>query len=856
MFYKFGFFSICIIFLYSSFVFPQDEVNVSGTVLDAQTMERLAGANLIIEELNLGTTSDETGNFLFSEIPQGKYIISTGYIGYHISKQDLITQNTTQISLTIRLIPTILKGQSIEVTATRALEGESPISFSNITRKDLDEQYTASDVPLILDELPGVYSYSLTGDNLGYTFLKIRGFDQSRIGVMINDIPLNDPEDQQVYWVDHPDLAESVEDIQVQRGVGSSVYGTSTFGGSVNIKTKKFSSRRMAKITYGSGSFNTRKMLAEFNSGVIKNTYAFHARFSKIDSDGYRKYSSSNLISYYLGMERYDRNMVTQLNIFDGHERTHPDWDGIPENILRNDRRYKRETYKNAVDDFRQPQIHLINTWQITNNLNFTNTLYLIHGEGYYENLKINKDLTEFGMEFFVTRDPNLFGTDSLSYYESVGDSALFQTGEGNYIVKKTDLTRQKWVNKNQYGWIGKLALTLNDAILTLGGSFYTFRSNHHGKVLWAKQLHYNYSPERNYYKYNGEKTNLSLYANYLYDIYPKVKLLANMLYEHKAYSFRQRETALFTGAYLNHYDVSYDFYSPRMGLNFDLSENLNVYGNISYAQREPTDNELFDTWTGPDDWGATPLFAKYDTVKSGGQVQYVKWDDPLVESEKLVDYEAGIAYNHEDLAIKANFYYMDFSNEIVPLGNIDKDGNPIKGNADKTVHSGIELSAVYSPGNYIKFNGNLSWSKNYYKKFYQQNYMSGTDDLSGNTIIGFPEVIANLRITGLWENLRGSLIFKYVGKQYLDNAFQKDKILDSVVLPAPIINPFTRIDLMLDYRIQNIYYFPEIRFIVKINNLFNELYETAGYYDSWAGMAYLYPAAVRNYYAAISFSL
>ena len=210
---------------------------------------------------------------------------------------------------------------------------------------------------MMLDEQAGVYSYSLTGDNLGYSFLKIRGFDQTRVGVMINEIPLNDPEDQQVYWVDHPDLAESVEDIQIQRGVGSSIYGTSTFGGSININTKNYSSKRTTKVTFGGGSFNTRKVLAEYKSGLILNSYGFYGRFSRITSDGYRKYSSSDLLAYFLGLERYDRNMVTRLNIFDGHERTHPDWDGVSEDTLKKDRRYKKETYENAVDDFTQPQL-------------------------------------------------------------------------------------------------------------------------------------------------------------------------------------------------------------------------------------------------------------------------------------------------------------------------------------------------------------------------------------------------------------------------------------------------------------------------------------------------------------------
>ena len=830
----------------STQIFSQTSVTVTGTVFDADNLTRLSGAEMLIEELNLATSSDDQGNYLFNNVPQGKYTLSASYMGYRVTKQALITRNVENISIMLMLRPIILKGQTIEVTATRASEGKSPITFSNLSQNELEDKYTVSDIPMLLDELPGVYAYSLTGDNLGYSFLKIRGFDQSRVGVMINDIPLNDPEDQQVYWIDHPDLAESVEDIQIQRGVGSSIYGPSTFGGSVNINTKNFSSRREAKVTFGGGSFNTRKIMAEYQSGIVQNTYGFYGRISRITSDGYRRYSSSDLLAYFLGVERYDQNMVTRLNIFNGHERTHPDWDGIPEDILAVDRRYKKETYENAVDNFTQPQVHLMNDWQLSKNFNLTNTLYFIHGQGYYENLKGKAALFDYGMLPFETSDPALFGADSLAYYESVGDSVLFRTNQGNYIVKRTDLTRQKWVSKDQLGWIGKLTFTTEDAILTLGTSMYTFSSNHHGNVLWAKNLPSIYDPERKYYKYNGNKNNVSVYLNYLYDMFPAAKVLVNMLYENKTYDFSQHETALFQGDLLNQYGVTYNFYSPRLGIHYDIDENFNIYGNISYAQREPADNELFDIWTGPDDLGAAPLFAISDTIRKNGQTSYISWQDPIVKHESVLDYELGLSYRNEVFNAKANFYYMDFRNEIVPLGTIDKDGNPIRGNADKTVHSGLELSLSYTPVEIFRFSGNLAWSSNYYNQFFQKNYEGGVDDLSGNTIAGFPGVIGNFRLSSNWQNLYSSIFIKHVGKQFLDNTQNESRIL----------NPFSRVDLMLGYRIKNFYYFPEIRFTFKVINLLDEQYETAGYYDPWGQTAYYYPGATRNFYFTVSFNL
>jgi iron complex outermembrane receptor protein len=385
-----------------------------------------------------------------------------------------------------------------------------------------------------------------------------------------------------------------------------------------------------------------------------------------------------------------------------------------------------------------------------------------------------------------------------------------------------------------------------DEGLLTVGSSLYYFKSDHHGQVVWANHIPYVYDPEREYYKYNGEKKNVSLYANYLYDIYPDTKLLANFLYENKSYSFKQQETALFKGALINHYNVKYKFFSPRMGVNYTFSPEFSIYGNLSYSQRDPSDNEHWDSWTGPDDLGVTPLFNTNDSVRSGGEVQYVQWRDPIVDPESVIDYEMGITYNTQNLVIKANLYYMDFSNEIVPLGGRNDDGQPIKGNADRTVHSGLELSVAYSPSNFIKLNGNLAWSQNYYEKYIQQNYDGSKTDLSGNSIAGFPDMIGNLRLSGYWGNFSSSLFLKYVGKQYLDNTQNEERIID----------PWSRIDFSLDYRLKELSFFPEIRFIFKVFNLLDQEYETAGYFDSWTGTAWFYAAANRHYYFAIGFSL
>jgi iron complex outermembrane receptor protein len=822
-------------------------------VYDDNTGIGLPGANIRLEEMNRGTSSADSGKFLFNDIPNGRYTVSVSYIGYKLKKISVLVSDAGEMFIPINLVPQILKGQTIEVTSTRAVEGETPVAFTNISNKELEETYTASDIPMLLNEIPGVYAYSLTGDNLGYSFLKIRGFDQRRVGVMINDIPLNDPEDQEVYWVDLPDLTESVQDIQIQRGVGSSIYGTSTFGGSVNIKTSNYAAVRSSQITFGGGSFNTRKALLEYNSGLVNNTFAFYGRFSKITSDGYRRNSSSDLQSFFLGFERYDKDMKTKLNIFSGEEITHPDWDGIPESILQNDRRYKKETYENAVDNFTQSHFQLINEWTINNRMNFYNTFYYVRGEGYYENLKERKKLRDFGMDYIETDDPELFGTDSLKYYftpndtnETASDTTLLITLDGKYIVKKTDIVRQKWVKKNQYGWITKFTFDAGDGFATLGSSMYLFDSQHFGKVLWAKHIASQYSADRKYYNYNGDRYSIALYFNYLYNVFENAKLMTNLLYEHKSTEFRQSATALFTNEYLNRYTINYDFVSPRIGLTYSVSPQISVYGNLSFAQREPADNELWDDFTGPDDLGVNPLFETSETVRKNGQVQYVKWSNSMIDPESVLDYEAGFNYNAENLKSSLNLYYMDFRNEIVPLGSLHNDGYPVKGNAKKTVHMGAEFDLHYRPFTYLQFSGNFSYSNNYFKEFIQKEivdwdtYEYEDKDLSGNSIAGFPELMGNLRVTTYWNNATGSIMYRSVGKQYLDNTESENRI----------INPYSLVNLAVDYRLKNFYYFPEIKFILTVNNLLDTTYETTGYYYY---ENYYYPGAERNYYFGLT---
>lgn len=828
------------------------EIRIQGKVTDKETGRPLAGVNISINELKTGAVSDRDGNYALQVNKEGRFVLVASYVGFSPSQVSVLLNSArSPLRVNFRLMPEILEGQSILITSTRAKERETPVTFSNITSQELRRNYTAGGVPLMLNTLPNVYSYSLSGDELGYSFLKIRGFDQKRIGVMINDIPLNDPEDQQVYWVDMPDFGENVQDIQVQRGVGSSNYGAHTFGGSVNINTSNFSGERSISAQYGLGSYGTHKFSAQYKSGLIDGRYAFYSRFSKIDSKGFRDNSASDLSAFYLSAARFDEKMVSKINIYGGQEITHPDWYGIPRDILKTNRSYNSSSYKNDIDNFNQPHYEFINEWKLSQRLQWKNTLYYIHGSGYYENFKTGKKLGDFGMNAFRTTDPGLFGGDSLSYYQTNSADSALSNDSGYYTVLRTDLVRRKQVIKNHYGAISQIILKTRDSEYTFGLSGYLFDSRHFGRVLWAKNLPDVYSPDREYYRYTGNKKALSFFYNNLYHYSDKIKLFTNLLYEHKTYEFEQKATALFQGALLNAYTVEYNFVSPRLGVNYLINDQINLYSNFSFAQREPTDDELYDVWQGPDDLGAAPLFAKSDTLVRDGRIQSVHWSRPYVKPEQLLDYELGLNYRSSVLALSCNLYWMDFRNEILPYGGLDKDGNPIKGNAKRTVHRGAELSVNGKINSVFSLSANAAFSQNYFADFTLNAYdwdigQVVKDDLSGKAIAGFPGLIANLKLDMNRQGFYGALSARHVGKQYLDNTENEQRL----------IKAHTTLNALFRYRLPPLFNLPRFDFVVRFINLLDAKYETAGYFDAWEGKSYYWPAAGRHFYAALRVAL
>ncbi len=780
---------------------------IKGKIIDQKDGLPIENANIFIAGTRMGTTSDKNGEFTIENVEPGIFTITISHIGYKVIKRNL-SVNDQNISATFSAVPSVLKGQQIIVSAMRAKERETPIAFTDITAKDVKNKYWAQEIPLLLDEVPGVYSYSNTGSGLGYSEIKIRGFDATRVGVTINDVPLNDPIDHVTYFYDLPDISANVQDIQVQRGVGNSLYGTGSFAGSVNLRTALPGNERFITYAGGTGSYNTRKHTFSIGSGLIDNTYSFYGRYSKVNTDGYRDFSWVDSWSYFFSASRYDEHLTTTVNLFGGPMRTHFAWEGITREEMQNNRKLNYDDYKNAADNFNQPHYQLINEWTPTDNLKFTSTLFHVKGDGYYEQLKTGRKLTEYNMPEFE---------------------------ENGVPVKSADLVRQKWVDKSQYGWIPRFEVDKGKNQFSAGGEISLFRSHHWGEVVWGSNLPPDVQPGHEYYQYNLDKNSISVYINDLLELKPGLYLKTGLLYQHIAENFDQKKMGAFYG---HKYDLNYNFLTPRIGLNYNLNPAVNVFGNFSMAKREPKDADIYDA----DDPSIMPSFRTIDPDKG-------IYKDPYVKEETLYDFETGLGYHADNLTIKLNAFWMDFDNEIVATGGITDDGYPVYGNAQKSVHRGMELDLKLTLPMAVDLAANATYSDNYFvdytEYFWNADWTGSVNyNRNGNKIGNFPALLGNCRLAKNFGPVYMSAHFRYIDRIYLDNSQQKELSID----PYKVVNLSARINLPQ--------WFGPLKLSASlfINNVLNEKYELSGYtYDN---VGYYLPAAGRNYFVSLQTQL
>ena len=794
----------------------QSQYKLNGRIVDAGSGRSLAGANVAIQGTTIGAMSDREGFFQTPALPAGRYTLEFSYVGYatHTREIDLNSDTT----LIVPLYQTIIGGPIVTVTATQARERLSPVTFSNMDRAAIEARYTIQDIPEVISELPSTTFYSESGNGLGYNYLSIRGFDQRRISVMINGIPQNDPEDHNVYWLDFPDFASNVQSIQVQRGAGSAFYGPAAIGGSINILTNYFSPQREIKAFYGIGSFNTRKYSLSYNSGLLWDKMVFYARASRIQSDGYRERAWVNFWSYFLGTAFYTNRHSLRLHFYGGPIEDGLAYTGLPK-LVNKDENLRRKNYSywetnargdsityaadrraDEIENFNQPHFEILHEYKINSRMNLNNTFFFIRGYGFFD-----------------------YDGGWVNYYDDA--AAYFRlTPEYGYndITIPWDALIRAYVDNQQWGWLPQITWKGDRSEIIGGAELRSHRSLHWGRLQKGSGLADELvgNEARHYYEYKGAKDIASAYVHLQTEIRPELYFMSDLQYSYKKYRLYDEK---YVGT---EFAIPYHFLNPRIGLNYNLTSRLHSYISLSRTTREPRLKNFYDAAESgtPASWGMVePQFI----LKEDGEYNF---DSPLVKPETLTGLEVGLGYQSTRFRASMNYYYMDFYNEIIKKGGVDRFGQPITGNAKRTLHQGVELVSQWQILPQFSINGNLTVGKNELVDYTVYDSRGSAMVLDGNPIAGFPDILANGRLSYAWKGTYLALDVRHAGKFYTDNFKNESNTVDAYT----ILNLTVRQDLspigLKGLVLQG-----------RINNLLNKKYLAHGEGELF------FPAALRN---------
>lgn len=814
--------TVAILMLFSTITMAQ--LSFSGQVTDKNTKEGLLGANVTLSSnKTIIVATDEQGYFEFTSLTKGEYTLKVSYVGYQLYSRLITIPSTDNLYLELEEDPYLQ--DAVIVTATRASE-HAPLSYSEIDKKELEVLNMGKDMPYLLEGMPSVVTTSDGGTGVGYTGIRIRGSDPTRVNVTLNGIPYNDSESQGVYWVDLPDMASSVESIQVQRGVGTSTNGAGAFGASINIQTTGLNKKPYATLDNAFGSFNTRKHTLTAGTGLINGAFTVDARLSKIYTDGYLDRAYADLNSFYISAGYYSKTSLLKFNIFSGKEITYQAWYGTPEsrvnndqqgmqdyisrngltqdeadNLLNSGRTYNFYTYDNQVDDYLQTHYQLLFSHDFSEKFMINTALHFTHGEGFFEQYKADQNLTDYGFS-----GPNIGGVQ----------------------IDTTDLIRRRWLDNNFYGitFSGHYK-PQNRLDLILGGAWNTYDGDHFGEIIWA-EITGNANIRDRYYDNNGFKTDFNLFLKGSYKVSNKLAVFGDIQYRTIDYSLKgiDSDQQLLNGAY------SYQFLNPKIGISYSFKNNTSLYASYSVGNKEPSRTDFIDN----------P-------------------DGDIPKHETLHDFELGYRKVADKLRLNANLYYMNYKNQLVLTGELNDVGSALRTNVASSYRTGLELDLSYQLIKQVSIMANATFSKNIINNFseviydYGQNWdeYNAVNIDHGNTNISFsPELIAGGAIN--YQPLNGlalSWAHRYVGDQYLDNTSDDTRKIKGYYLS----------DFRVNYSFSALK-MKSIGINLAVYNLFNNVYESNGYTWGYRGGGaevrenFLYPQAGINFMAGITLKL
>jgi iron complex outermembrane receptor protein len=796
------FFNVLTLSAFSQFI-------VSGVVINSDNGDPLPGANISIRKSYIATSANSNGEFVLKNMKPGKYELVISYIGFKtIEKHFDINQN---MDMKFSLQPEIYMSEEVVISAIRA-GGESPTTYGVIDAKQIESRNFGRDLPYMMQTMPSTVVTSDAGNGIGYTGMRIRGTDLTGINVTMNGIPVNDPESQAVFFVDLPDLASSIEDMKVQRGVGGSSNGAASFGASINIKTGEFETNPYGEISSAAGSFKTFKNTIKLGTGLIKEKWAFDGRVSFVQSDGYVDRASSNLNSFYLSGGYYGKKDVFKLIVLNGNEKTYQAWYGAPKDSLATNRTYNPAGeifdqegnflgyYDDQTDNYRQTYYQAHYAHEFNKQFNLTGSLFYTRGIGYYENYKNDQKYADYGFSNPVI---------------------------GNDTITRSNMITQKWLDNHFYGINLTLNYNLNWLKLNFGTGWNNYDGDHYGKVIWAQ-----YAPlgmyDDDWYDNTGIKTDFNIFAKADYSVNDQIHVYVDLQYRKIDYEI--------DGTHDDLSDLTqtheYNFFNPKIGLNYIFNPSHSLYAYVGIANREPNRSVFRD---------ADP--------------------EQEVKPEMLTDYELGYKYSSNLLSLEANLFYMDYKDQLVLTGKINNVGAPIMTNVPNSYRTGIEfmggvkflkivdwyLNATYSLNkikNFTEYVDNWNYWNDPESQPYQYEKELGTTDISYSPEFTFSSEIDIKPVA----NFNIALVSNYVSRQFIDNTSNMDRSIE----------PYLVNNLRFVYSFKT-NFIKQIDLMLSLNNILNAKYETNAWvyrfvYDGEEGvMNGYFPQAGFNFMMGVN---
>lgn len=789
--------------------FLRSQVTMSGQITDEQGSPVL-GARLKIRETYLMTSSDINGRYQLNLNANASYVLEISQIGFQTKVDTIRTGDQNLIQNYILKTPQFMTN-SVVVNANKANDN-TPMTFNDINREQIEKMNFGQDIPYLLDEIPSSVVSSDAGAGIGYTGIRIRGTDPTRTNVTVNGIPINDSESHGVFWVNMPDFVSSVDNIQVQRGVGTSSNGGAAFGAGIHMTTNTVNRDAYGEIENSAGSFNTLRHTIRMGTGLINNQFSLDARLSKISSDGYIDRASSDLRAFYISGAWLKENHSVRFNIFSGKEVTYQAWNGVAQSNLANNRRMNSagmyqdaagviQYYDNEVDNYQQTHYQLHYTGRLNKKLSQSLSLHYTRGLGYFEQFRRNDRFSTYGLTPIQIVNPTT----------------------GNIVnINRTDLIRRRWLDNHFYGAVYGLTYDNDKGLqVTWGAAVNQYIGEHYGEIIWARYASQSEIRDR-YYDNRAVKSEANSYIRANYQL-NKWNFFGELHYRFIDFRF-DGKAVVFEEAVVTDQVVNYHFMNPKAGFSYRSNDNHSFYFSYAQANREPVRRDFTES---------TP--------------------DSRPKSERLHNLEAAYLFQQKKFTAKTTAYFMYYKDQLVLNGKINDVGSYTRTNVDDSYRAGLELEAGYKPSKQWHFVGNAAFSRNKIIELTEfiDNYDDGTqlEQRFTNTDIAFsPSLIFGGRVTySPIHNLEFSIIGKYVGKQYLDNTQNDNRI----------INPFAYANIRVNYILKDVV-FKEIHFGLLVNNVFNSLYENNGYTFSYIADGdfttenYYYPQAGINFLASV----